>query len=200
MKAEKLPLAAVFCSGSGSNLEALLSAERRGALGARIALVVCDKPEAFAIVRANRAKKPVFLLEAAGFKTREEYDAAVLAVLRKAGIDLVILAGFMRILSASFVRALLGRIVNIHPSLLPAFKGAHAIRDAWQYGVKVTGVTVHFVTEDLDAGPIIAQEAVAVSPRDTEKTLERKIHKVEHRLYAQAVRLVAAGRVRLKSE
>ena len=198
LKSSPVPQVAVFCSGSGSNLEALLAAERKGLLGARIALVVCDKPGAFAIVRANRAKKPVFLLEAAGFTSREAYDAAVTAVLRKLKIDLVVLAGFMRILSADFVRVWRGHILNIHPSILPAFKGAHAIRDAFAYGVKVTGVTVHFVTEDLDTGPVVAQEAVPVAPRDTLKSLEEKIHKVEHRLYARAVRLVAGGNVKYK--
>lgn len=189
---------AVFASGFGSNLGALLAAERRGRLGGRVELVVSDRPDAAAIVRANRANRPVFLAQPAEFASREAYDRAVLGVLRKAEIGLVALAGFMRILTPEFVRALEGRILNVHPSLLPAFKGAHAVRDAFAHGVRWTGVTVHFVTAELDDGPIVLQEAVRIGPRDTEKSLERKIHRVEHRLYPEAVRLFAAGRLRLR--
>lgn len=174
-----------------------MDAERKRALGpAEVALVVCDKPDAFALVRANRAKKPAALLEPKDFTTRDAFDAALLGVLRKAGIDIVILAGFMRILGADFVNAFSGRILNVHPSLLPAFKGAHAIRDAVDFGARVSGVTVHFVTPELDSGPVIFQEAVAVQANDTETTLAKRIHAVEHRLYPLAARRLAEGRIK----
>ena len=189
---------AVLCSGNGSNLQAFLDAERKGALGpAEVALVVCDRPEAYALVRANRAGKPAALLNYQDFATREAFDAALLGVLRKAGIDFVILAGFMRILSAKFVGAFSGRMLNVHPSLLPAFRGAHAIRDAVEYGARVTGVTVHFVTPELDSGPVIFQEAVIVKADDTAETLAKRVHAVEHRLYPLAARRLAEGRVRV---
>ncbi len=190
---------AVFCSGNGSNLQALLDAERKGSLGpAEIALVVCDRAEAFALVRANRANKPAALLSPKDFVDRDAFEEALSGVLRKAGIDFVILAGFMRILGAKFVQSFAGRMLNVHPSLLPAFKGAHAIRDAVEYGARVSGVTVHFVTPDLDSGPIIFQEAVQVSSKDTAETLAKRIHVVEHRLYPLAVKKLAEGRVFVK--
>lgn len=190
---------AVLCSGNGSNLQALLDAERRGSLGpAEVALVVCDKPEAFALARANRARKPAALLNSKEFATREAFDEALLGLLQRASIDYVILAGFMRILGAKAVNAFSGRMLNVHPSLLPAFKGAHAVRDAVEYGARVSGVTVHFVTPDLDSGPIIFQEAVAVRANDTAESLAKRIHAVEHRLYPLAVRRLAEGRVRVK--
>lgn len=175
-----------------------MAAERRGALGpAEITLVVCDRPDAFALARANRARKPAALLDSKEFTTRETFDAALLGVLKKAGIDIVILAGFMRILTPAFVQAFSGRMLNVHPSLLPAFKGAHAVRDAVEHGARVTGVTVHFVTADLDSGPIIFQEAVVVRPGDTAASLAKRIHAVEHRLYPLAARRLAEGRVRV---
>ncbi len=190
---------AVLASGSGSNLEALIKSEKAGRLGAEIALVVSDRPDAYALVRANRYKKPVCLIEPKLFETREAYEKAVVSVLRKAGIDWVALAGFMRILSPYFIGEYRGRIVNIHPALLPLFKGAHAIRDAFEQGVKVTGVTVHFATENVDGGPIILQEPVPVYPKDTLKTLEKRIHALEHRLYPRAIRLVIEGKVKMNS-
>lgn len=188
-----------MCSGNGSNLQALLDAERAGKLGAaRIELVISDRADAFALARANRSGKPAAFLDPRDFADRAAFDAALLSVLKKAGIDLVILAGFMRILTAGFVDAYKGRMLNIHPSLLPAFKGAHAISDAVDYGARVTGVTVHFVTPELDGGPVILQEAVEVKAGDTAESLAKRIHAVEHRLYPQAVRLLAAGKVSIK--
>ena len=198
LKAKSKVRAAVLCSGFGSNLQALLDAEKKRLLKAEISLVLSDKPNAYALVRANRAKKMAVLLEAKGFASREDYDQAVLKILKKSGIDLVILAGFMRILSESFVNALPGRILNVHPALLPSFKGTHAIRDAYDHGARMTGVTVHFVTPVLDDGPIILQEAVRIEVKDTEKTLAQKIHKIEHKLYPKAVRLFAEGKLKIK--
>jgi phosphoribosylglycinamide formyltransferase-1 len=189
----------VLCSGNGSNLQALLDAERSGKLGAaRITLVVSDRADAFALARANKAGKPAAFLDPKDFADRAAFDAALLGVLKKAGIDIVVLAGFMRILTAGFVDAYKGRMLNVHPSLLPAFKGAHAIRDAVEYGVRVTGVTVHFVTPELDGGPLVLQEAVEVRAGDTIDSLAKRIHAVEHRLYPRAVRLLAEGRVAVK--
>ncbi|MBF0216722.1 MAG: phosphoribosylglycinamide formyltransferase [Candidatus Omnitrophica bacterium] len=187
---------AVFVSGNGSNLQALIDCEAgKGLSGGRIELVVSDNPGAFAVKRAEKAGIPVFVLEKKGYATREAYDKVISGRLKEAGIGLVVLAGFMRILSGWFVRSLEGRIMNIHPSLLPSFKGACGIRDAFVSGTSVTGVTVHFVTEELDSGPVILQEEVSIEKGDTLETLEEKIHKVEHRLYPEAVRLFCEGRI-----
>jgi len=190
---------AVFVSGSGSNLEALIRAERAGRLKAEIVLVVCDNPDAYAIVRANKFEKSVFLCEPKTFGSREDFEKALVEVLKKEKIGLVVLAGFMRILTPYFVNVYRGRILNIHPSLLPAFPGAHAIRDAFQHGAKVTGITVHFVTEHLDGGPIILQRSVEIGPYETLEGLEAKLHKIEHKLYPEAIRLFAKDRLSIRN-
>ena len=136
-------------------------------------------------------------LEAEGFSSREEYDREVARELEKEKIELVVLAGFMRILGGEFVDKYRGRIMNIHPALLPSFRGTHGIRDAVEYGVKVTGVTVHFVDKGLDSGPIILQKCVPIEKDDTMDTLEEKIHGEEHKMYPEAVRLFAEGRLKL---
>jgi phosphoribosylglycinamide formyltransferase 1 len=190
---------AVFVSGNGSNLQALIDAERAARLGsARIVLVVCDNPKAFALERAKKAGIKAVLFEKKDFKSREEFDKAVMAELDKAGVEAIVLAGFLRILSDGFIARYEGRILNVHPALLPAFKGLHGIKDAFDYGVRVTGVTVHFVDRELDGGAVIFQEEVAISPDDTVDTLEEKIHKVEHRLYPEAVRLFSEGKLRIE--
>ena len=136
------------------------------------------------------------MLKSDGFASREEYDQEIIKELKKKEIDLIVLAGFMRILSGPFVDEYRGRIMNIHPALLPSFKGTHGIKDAFEYGVKVTGVTVHFVDKGLDSGPVILQSCVRVEESDTMETLEEKIHKEEHRLYPEAVRLFAEDRLK----
>ncbi len=189
---------AVFVSGNGTNLQAIINAVVRGALKARIALVVSDKKDAFALTRARRAGiKPLFL-DPKDYKDRRAYDAALLRHLKAQKVELVVLAGFMRILSPLFVRAYRNRILNIHPALLPAFPGERAIQDAFRYGVGVTGVTVHFVDEEVDHGPIIVQESVRVFATDTMESLEKKIHKVEHRIYPEAIKKVLSGGFILK--
>jgi phosphoribosylglycinamide formyltransferase-1 len=190
---------AVFASGNGTNLQAIIDNIRRGALRARLALVISDQPNAFALKRAGKAGVKALYIDPKGFPLKEEYEKHMVGILKKEKIDLVVLAGFMRILGLSFLKSYKNRILNIHPALLPAFKGKDAIGDAYRYGVKVTGVTVHFVDEHVDHGPIIAQEAVAVSPRDSLAVLEAKIHRIEHRVYSQAIRLVLAGRCRIKN-
>ena len=190
---------AVFVSGRGTNLQALIDVQKKGALaGGRIKLVVSDNPGAYALRRAKKAGIETFVLEGKAFRNREDFDRAVAKKLVEKKIKLVVLAGFMRILSDYFVERFKWRIINIHPALLPSFKGAHGIRDAFNYGVKVTGVTVHFVDNELDAGPIILQKCVPVEPGDTLESLEEKIHAVEHELYPEAVRLFARDRLEVK--
>ena len=178
---------AVFCSGQGSNFEAVARAIRRGRLRAGIALMVCDNPGAYALKRAARHGIPVCLASPPAFGSRGAWEKFLIQILKNQKVELVILAGFMRVLSPYFIRAYRNRILNIHPSYLPAFKGAHAIRDALRAGVGETGVTVHVVTEKVDSGPILLREKVKILRTDTLKTLETRIHKVEHRLYPEAI-------------
>ncbi len=178
---------AVFCSGNGSNFEALCGAVKKRTLRAKIALMVCDRPEAFALKRAAKNNVPVFLLSPKVFKSRRDYEKILVRVLKNQKVDLVALAGFMRIFTPYFIGAYRGRIVNVHPSYLPDFKGAHAIRDAFQAGVGETGVSVHLVKAQVDAGPVLAQEKVRILTKDTLKSLEKKIHAVEHRLYPAVI-------------
>jgi len=190
---------AVLASGNGTNLQALIDAEKRGELsGGKITLVAGDKPKAFALERAKKAGIRTFVLEAEPGQSREEYDSKLLAGLKESKTELVVLAGFMRILGDRFVDEYEGRILNIHPALLPSFAGAHGIKDALEHGVKVTGVTVHFVNKELDAGPVILQEKVSIGEDDTLESLEEKIHKVEHRLYPEAVRLFVEGKLKIE--
>lgn len=189
------PAIAVFCSGQGTNLQAILNAIRRGALRARVAAVVSDRPHARALGRARRAGVAAHYVNPQAFPTRTSYERALMTLLRRSHVQLICLAGFMRMLSPVLVRAYRGRILNIHPALLPAFPGAHAIRDALAWGATVTGVTVHVVDEQMDHGPILLQEAVPVRPRDTHASLLARVHRVEHRLYPQAIGLVLSGRV-----
>ena len=192
------PAIAVFCSGQGSNLQAILDASQRGRLKARVALVISDRPDAFALTRARRWDVPAHYLDPKAFPTKAAYERALIRRCQAAGVRLICLAGFMRILSPVFVRRYANRILNIHPALLPAFPGAHSVHDALAWGAKVVGVTVHVVDTEVDHGPILLQEAVAVQPRDTEAALLARIHAVEHRLYPKAIEAMLAGRVRMR--
>lgn len=190
---------AVFVSGRGSNLKALIDAEKGGELsGGHITLVVSDKPQAPALKKAEGAGIKTFVLEAKDSFSRGDYDKGLLSKLKEEGIELVVLAGFMRILSPAFIKEYRGKILNIHPALLPSFKGVHGIKDAFNYGVKITGVTVHIVEEELDAGPVILQAAVPIEEGDTMEALEEKIHAKEHKLYPEAVRLFVGGKIKIK--
>ena len=189
---------AIFVSGNGTNLQAIIDAVRTGKIMAKITLVVSDKKDAYALTRAQKANIETFILENKGFKKREDYDKVVVKELEKRNVDLVILAGFMRLASSYFVKKYKDKMMNIHPSLLPAFKGTHGIKDAFESGIKETGVTVHFVDEKLDHGPIIMQEKVNIDKNDTLETLEEKIHKVEHRLYPETIRLFAEGKLKVE--
>lgn len=188
-----------MCSGAGSNLQALLAAERDGRLGnAHIALVVVNRAGAGAIARAEQAGVPVRVIPHEPHPDRSAYDALLVAALRGAGVEIVALAGFMRLVTPVLLDAFPGRVLNIHPSLLPAFPGLHAQRQALQHGCKVAGCTVHLVDEGLDAGPILAQAAVPVLEEDDEATLSARILVEEHRIYAEALRLVAEGRIAIE--
>ncbi|MEE9499811.1 MAG: phosphoribosylglycinamide formyltransferase [Candidatus Omnitrophota bacterium] len=189
---------AVFVSGNGTNLEAIIDAISRGEIKAKIALVVSDNKDAYALVRAKKANVETFVLSPKDFKSREDYDRKIIKELEKRSVRLVVLAGFMRLLSPYFVRQYKNKIMNIHPALLPSFKGTHGIKDAFEYGMEMTGVTVHFVDGELDHGPIILQEAVSIDGDDTLETLEEKIHKVEHRLYPKAIRLFVEGKLKIE--
>ena len=179
---------AVFVSGNGTNLQAIIDAISRGEINAKVSLVVCNNEGAYALTRAENAGIETFVKSHKGFKARADYDKEIIKELKKRNIELVVLAGFMRLLSPAFVKEYRNKIMNIHPSLLPAFKGTHAIKDAFESGEKTTGVTVHFVDEELDHGPIILQEKVNIDKDDTLETLEEKIHKVEHKLYPKAIK------------
>lgn len=189
---------AVFCSGNGTNLQAIIDAAKRGYIEANLALVVCDNPGAYALERAKKANIEVFLLTKDGFKKREDYDKEIIRKLEEKKIDLVVLAGFMRLMSPYFVTKYKNRILNIHPALLPSFKGTHGLKDALDYGVKVTGPTVHFVDERLDSGPIVLQEAVEVKDDDTEETLAGRIHEKEHTIYPKAIKLFVEGKLKIE--
>lgn len=187
----------VLVSGRGSNLQALLDAARRGELGGELAVVVSNVEGAPALERARRAGIPAVFRDHRG-KKREAFDAEIADILRAHHVDLVCLAGFMRLLSPVFVRAFPGRIVNVHPALLPAFPGLDAQRQAWEHGAKVSGATVHLVDEGLDSGPIVAQEPVPVLSGDSPESLAARILEAEHRLYPRAVRLLLEGRCRVE--
>jgi phosphoribosylglycinamide formyltransferase 1 len=186
----------VLISGRGSNLQALLDAERGGRLGGRVAVVVSNVAGVAGLDRAREAGVPTEVVERRT-RTREEHDRETLSVLRRHGVELVCLAGYMRLLSADFLRAYEGRILNVHPSLLPAFPGRDAARQALEHGVKVTGATIHFVDEGLDSGPIVMQEPVTVRETDDARALAARILEAEHRIYPQAVRLVLEERCRV---
>jgi phosphoribosylglycinamide formyltransferase-1 len=189
---------AVLASGNGSNLEAIIKAVKARKIKANLAVVISDKTDAFALVRARKAKIPAVVINPKDFSDRESFDRALVDLLRQNKVDFIVLAGFMRILSPLFIKAYSHKILNIHPSLLPSFKGSRAIRDAFEYGVMVTGVTVHFVDEQIDNGAIILQEAVIIQPKDTLEKLEQKIHRAEHKIYPQAIHLFATGKLKIE--
>ena len=188
----------VMCSGRGTDLQSIIDAIADGKLNAEIAIVLTDKPNVMALERAERAGIKFMCVDRKAFADQMSFEAKLITELRAAGVDLVILAGFMRILSPTFVRAYKDRIMNIHPSLLPSFPGAHAHRDVLAYGVKVSGCTVHFVDEGTDSGPIILQAAVEVREDDDEETLAARVLEQEHIIYPLAIQLYVEGRLRLE--
>jgi phosphoribosylglycinamide formyltransferase-1 len=186
----------VLVSGRGSNLQALLDAAAAGTLGGSVAVVISNVSSAPALDRARRASVAAVSRDHRGVP-RDAFDRELVAVLREHAVDAVCLAGYMRLLSAGFVGEFAGRLLNVHPSLLPAFPGLEAQRQALEHGVKVTGATVHLVDEGLDAGPIVLQEAVPVEETDTVASLSARILEAEHRIFPAAVRLLLEGRLRL---
>ena len=188
---------AVFVSGSGTNLQAIIDARIPSV---EIVLVFSNNPGAFALERASKSGIPCDVLDHKSYASREEYDGEVLKLIEPYNIDLIALAGFMRILTPRFVKAYKNRIMNIHPALLPSFPGVNAARQALEAGVKHTGVTVHFVDEGVDTGPIILQTVVPVHDDDTEESLLQRIHDVEHRIYPEAIILVASGKFRIEGK
>jgi phosphoribosylglycinamide formyltransferase-1 len=186
----------VLASGSGSNLQSLIDNWQRGTLApAELVVVGANVEGCLALDRAQKAGIETFVLSHKAFAVREDFDRAMVTELKKRGVELVVLAGFMRVLTPAFLDAFPKRVVNIHPALLPAFPGVHGQKQAFDYGVKVAGCTVHFVDAGTDTGPIIAQAVVPVLPDDTEETLQKRILTEEHKLLPAAVRTVAAGEV-----
>ena len=185
----------VLLSGGGTNLQAILDAAGREY---DVVVVASDKADAFGLERARGAGVTAVYVDAKAYDGREAFNAGLVDVLREHHVELVCLAGFMRILAPNFVKAFENRILNIHPALLPAFPGAHAVQEALAWGVKVTGTTVHLVDEEVDHGPVVLQRAVAVEPGDTEGTLHERIKAAEHELYPEAIRLFAAGRLKIE--
>jgi len=188
---------AILISGRGSNLGAILRAVQDQRLDARVQVVVSNRPSAGGLDLAGEAGVATAVLEHGAFPGREEYDAALVALLRERGVDTVALAGFDRLVSGVFLRAFPGRVLNVHPALLPAFKGLHAQRQALDYGARIAGVTVHFVDEQMDHGPIIAQATVPVLDDDTEQSLSERLLAEEHRIYPLALQRLARGELRL---
>jgi len=185
----------VLISGAGTNLQAILDRAADGSLDCRIAIVLSNRADAPGLQRAARAAIPTRVIDHRGFASREAFDAVLVDTLRAAGVELVVLAGFDRLVTRVLLDAFPNRILNIHPALLPAFKGLHAQRQALAYGVRIAGATVHFVDEAEDHGPIVLQGAILVAPDDTEETLAQRILDVEHTIYPAAIQLFAEGRL-----
>lgn len=188
----------VLASGGGSNLQAIIDRCANGSIDAEIVLVLCNVPGAGALTRAERAGIATCCLDHKMFSSREEFDHAVVEALRTADVELVVLAGFMRIISEVFLSAFPQRIINVHPALLPAFPGLHVQRKALEYGARFSGCTVHFVDGGVDTGPIIIQAVVPVLDGDDEASLAARILEQEHQIYPRAIQLIAEGRIRLE--
>ncbi len=188
----------VLVSGSGSNLQAIIDRVREGSIDADIRIVISNKPEALGLDRAREAGIPTACALHADFPVREDFDREVVRLLRGAGVEWVALAGFMRILTPEFLTPFAGRVVNIHPALLPACAGLHAQRQQAEHGVRLAGCTVHFVDEEMDHGPIVIQGAVPAFPGDDAESLGARILEMEHRIYPQALQWIAQGRVRVE--
>ncbi len=189
------PVIAVLVSGGGSNLQAIIDASETGAIPGRVGVVVANKADAYGLVRARNHGIPAEFLDHRSFESREAFDARVAEILRAHGAELVCLAGFMRVVTPVFLRAFPGRVLNIHPALLPSFPGTHGPRDALRYGVRFSGCTVHFLDEGVDTGPIVAQAVVPVYEDDNEETLAARILEEEHRIYPMAIRLFLEGKL-----
>lgn len=187
---------AILASANGTNAQSIIEAVRCGRLDADVRVVLTNKEDAGVIARAQKFGIPVEVVPSKGHRNRAEYDALVVAALEKYEVDTIALAGWMRILSEVFINAYNGRILNLHPALLPSFKGATAINDAYNHGVRITGCSIHLVTPELDAGPVILQAAVPIN--GTVEELETQIHRMEHRIFPQALQWFAEGRISIQ--
>ena len=188
----------VLASGRGTNLQAIIEAIEEGEIEGRINIVISDNRDAFALKRAKQNNIETQYVDFKSFKNREDYDKEIIKILEEKKIDLVVLAGYMRILSPFFINTYKNKIMNIHPALLPSFPGLHAQRQAVEYGAKVSGCTVHFVDEGVDSGPIVLQKSVEVKDDDTEELLEERILKEEHQIYPKAIQLFSEGRLMIE--
>lgn len=192
---EKIRIA-VLASGKGSNLQAIIDSIEKGYIkNARIVIVISDRENAYALERARKHKIPAKFVNPKKFESKDDYESEILKILKERKIDLICLAGYMRLVGKNILNKFKGRIMNIHPSLLPSFPGTHAQKDALEYGVKISGATVHFVDEGIDTGPIIIQACVAVFDDDTVETLSERILKEEHRIYPLAIKQAIRGQV-----
>jgi phosphoribosylglycinamide formyltransferase 1 len=187
----------VLISGNGSNLQSIIDHIEKDSLKAIIKIVISNNPEAYGITRAKKHGIPVVVLKNGAFKNKEEFDLELIRILKNNYVDLVILAGFMRIITPTLLKAFPQKIMNIHPALLPSFPGIHGQKQALEYGVKISGCTVHFVDEGVDTGPIIIQSAVQVFDNDTEETLAARILKEEHKIYPRAIQFFAEGKIEI---
>jgi len=188
----------VLISGNGSNLQSIIDHIEKGSLKAVIKIVISNNPDALGLKRAETHGIPCVVLKNRDFKSKEDFDLKLIKTLKDNGVDLVVLAGFMRIISPAFLKAFTHKIMNIHPALLPSFPGLHGQKQAVDYGVKFSGCTVHFVDEGVDTGPVIIQSAVPVLDDDTEESLAARILKEEHKIYPRAIQLFADGKIEIK--
>jgi phosphoribosylglycinamide formyltransferase 1 len=188
----------ILISGNGSNLQSIIDHIEKGSLKAIIKIVISNNPDAYGLTRAKKHGIPIVVLKNGDFKNKEDFDLELINILKNNSVDLVILAGFMRIITSTILNAFPQKIMNIHPALLPSFPGIHGQKQALEYGVKLSGCTVHFVDEGVDTGPIIIQNAVQVFDDDTEETLAARILKEEHRIYPQAIQLFSEGKIEIK--
>ena len=186
---------AVFVSGNGSNLQAIIDACLKGEITSKLEIVISNKEDAYALERAQKAGIETFTINPKEYTSRQEYDSKIIEKLKEKNIDFIVLAGYMRLLSDLMVQTYKDKIINVHPALLPLFKGTHAIKDAFEAKVKETGVTIHFVDEKLDNGPIILQDTIKIEEADTLQTLEEKIHVLEHELYPKVIKLIENNKV-----
>ena len=190
---------AVLVSGSGTNLQTLITQLHQDETsGIKIAVVISDRRKAYALIRAKRAGIPTHVVRAQDFESRLDFDTEISNLIERYAVELVVLAGFMKLFQPPFVEKYKNRIINVHPTLLPAFPGAHPIADTLAYGVKITGVTVHFVDKGVDSGPIIAQTAVPVLDTDDEESLHNRIQVEEHKLYPEVIKWYAQGRLKVE--
>jgi phosphoribosylglycinamide formyltransferase-1 len=188
----------VLVSGRGSNLQAIIDAGKKGEIPAEVVVVISDQPDAFALERARANNIPAIYIGFQDFSNKEKYEEKVAAVLKQYMVEIVCLAGYMRVLGVNMLEAFPNRIMNIHPALLPAFPGLHAQARAWEHGVRFSGCTVHFVDEEVDTGPIILQAVVPVLAEDTAETLAARILEQEHKIYPAAIRLFAQNRLHIQ--